>query len=163
MEMYISKLQKFVAMPQTDNNEAFLFVTPRSRRFDFIASRTAHLPSFLTFFDGSPYLVLLGGRLTVLGHSLEKYESMAILTFWAPAANTKNHNIPNLLPSTTTSKTENYWKIQLSLLKYLKLQKRENFVQNSKFLQFRQRLPQFWNFSSIQRQTYYPKTKKKGM
>ena len=64
-------------MPQTDNNEAFLVVTPRSRSFDFIASRTAHLPSF---FDGSPYLVLLGGRLTVLGQSLEKYEHSAILS-----------------------------------------------------------------------------------
>ena len=67
-------------MPQTENNEAFLFVNPRSRSFDFIASRTAHLPSFLTFFDGSPYLVLLGGRLTEVGHSLEKYESSAILS-----------------------------------------------------------------------------------
>ena len=67
-------------MLQTDNNEAFLFVTPRSRSFDCIASRTAHFASFLTFFDRSPYLVLLGGRLTVLGHSLEKYKSSAILS-----------------------------------------------------------------------------------
>ena len=70
-------------MPQTDNNEAFLFVTPRSLSFDFIAYRAyrkAQLPSFVTFFDGSPYLVLLGARLTVFGHSLEKYESSAILS-----------------------------------------------------------------------------------
>ena len=67
-------------MPQTDNNEAFLYVTPRSRSFDFIASRTAPFLQFLTFFDGSPYLVLLGGRLSVLGYSLEKYESSAILS-----------------------------------------------------------------------------------
>ena len=35
---------------------------------------------FLTLFDRSPYLVLLGGKLTVLGHNLEKYESSAILS-----------------------------------------------------------------------------------
>ena len=45
LELHILKAQNFVAMPQTENNEAFLFVTPRSRRFDFIASRTAHLAS----------------------------------------------------------------------------------------------------------------------
>ena len=35
---------------------------------------------FLTLFDRPPYLVLLGARLTVLGHNLEKYESSAILS-----------------------------------------------------------------------------------
>ena len=75
LELRILKLQNFVAMPQTENNEAFLFVTPRSRSFDFIASRTAHFPSFSDAFDGSPYLVL-----TVLGHSLEMYESSDIFS-----------------------------------------------------------------------------------
>ena len=68
-------------MPQRDNNEAFLFVTPpRSRIFIFFASRKAQFLHFLTLFDRSPYLVLLGARPTVLGHSLEKYESSAILS-----------------------------------------------------------------------------------
>ena len=66
-------------MLQTDKTKVFYLLPPPFSDFDFIASRKAHLLHFLKLFDGSPYLVLLGGRLTALGHSLEKYESSAIL------------------------------------------------------------------------------------
>ena len=41
---------------------------------------------FLTPFRGSPYLVLLGVRLTVLGHKLEKYERSEKLSGRPPTA-----------------------------------------------------------------------------
>ena len=41
---------KFRCHASDGNNEAFLFVTPRSRRFGFIASRTALPPSFFDAF-----------------------------------------------------------------------------------------------------------------
>ena len=67
-------------MLQTDNNEVFPFLTPRSGSLILLLPERHTFLHFLTFFDGSPYLVLLGGRLTVLGHSLAKYESSAILS-----------------------------------------------------------------------------------
>ena len=78
MELHILKLQNFVAMPQTDINEAFLFVTPRSRILILLLhERHTLLPKSSVFdsFWKITILVPLGGRLTVLGHNLEKYES----------------------------------------------------------------------------------------
>ena len=104
---------------------------------------------FLTLFDGSPYLVLLGGRLIVFGHSLEKYERRP---FWEPAANLRNHNFTFRLPSTTTSKTEN-------LLKFLTFSSR-TFKTSTKlkpsnkipsFLRICQKLLRRRNISTIQR------------
>ena len=84
---------------------------------NFIASRTAHLTSlnvqFLTPFVGSPYLVLLGVRLTVLGHNLEVRK---LRRTERPATNSKNLNSLNRLPSTTTEEHLKLWKIQLSSL-----------------------------------------------
>ena len=72
-------------MPQTDINEAFLFVTPPPRSRSLILLLHEGTPCFLkvhflTPFGGSPYLVLFGARTTVLGHNLEKYESSAKLS-----------------------------------------------------------------------------------
>ena len=148
--MHILKLQNFVAMPQTDINDAFLVVTPRSRSFDFIVSRTAHLLHFLTLFDRSPYLVLLGARPTVLGHNLEKYESSAILS----AGRQHEKKIITFLiayrqpPPPKQKLTEN----SNFLFKSSKLQKIENFKPNSKFLQFWPEPLRFWNISTIPRQ-----------
>ena len=77
MEVHILKLQNFVAMPQTDSNEDFLFVTPppRSGSLVLFLHERYTLLSESSLFEGSPFLVLPGGRLTVLGHNLEKYES----------------------------------------------------------------------------------------
>ena len=125
-------------MPQTDNNETFLFVTPRSRSFDFIASRTPHLPSFLTFFDGSPYLVLLGGRLTVLGHCLEKYESSALFERQPPTRKIITFLIAYhqpLPPKLKLTEKSNFLFKNSS-----KLHKIEKFIQNIKLLQLWPRL-----------------------
>ena len=64
-------------MPETDINEAFLFVTPvlGVSFYCFTNGTPCFLRvHFLNPFGGSPYLVLLGARPTVLGHNLEKYE-----------------------------------------------------------------------------------------
>ena len=77
LELHILELQNFVDMPETDGNEAFLFVTPPLSEFDFYYL-TNGTPcflrvQFLTPFRGSPYLVLFGVKLTVFDHNLEKY------------------------------------------------------------------------------------------
>ena len=142
--MHILKLQNFVAMPQTDNDEAFLFVTPRSRSLiSLLPERHTflHFWRFLTdhhiwcsLAEGLPYLVIA-------------LKSTRARPFWAPVANTKNHNLPDRLPSTTTSKTETHWKFWLSLQKSSKLQKIENFKHNSNFPQFWPKPLRFWNLS----------------
>ena len=140
-------------MPQTDINEAFLFVTPPFSEVDFIVSRTAHLASYefnywllledhhfwCSLAQGLPYLVIT-------------LKSTRARKKWAPAANTRDHNFLDRLSSTTTSRTEKFCKFWLSLLKSSKLLKIEKFKPNSKFLQFWPKPLQFWNISSIQRQ-----------
>ena len=51
---------------------------------------------------------------------------------WAPAANTRNHNSPDCLPSTTNSESKNYWILNSILRKSWKLQK----ILNSLLLKF---------------------------
>ena len=127
-------------MLKTNNNEAFLFATsplPPFSVLNFIAARTAHLNSkefifwllsqdhhFWHFLAQSlPYLVLCGVRLTVLGHSLEKYESSEKLCGRPPTAKITTLLIAyrQLLPK--KSKT---LKIQLSSPDTLKNSKRSN-------------------------------------
>ena len=91
-------------MPQTDKTKLFYLLTPFSD-FDFIASRKANLLHFLTLFDRSPYLVLLGARPTVLGHSLEKYESSAILSGRPPTVKIITSLIAYRQPQTLKLKT----------------------------------------------------------
>ena len=79
---------------------------------------------FLTPFGGSPFLVLLGGRLTVLGHNLEKYESSKKLSagqqhektklFWSPTDNYQlwNRKLQNFqLHSPEILKISPNWKL----------------------------------------------------
>ena len=73
---------------------------------------------FLTLFGGSPYLVLLGARPTVLGHNLEKYKSSERSS--GEPANSWNHNSPDRLPLTTQTETKENWKFQLSPPKIFK-------------------------------------------
>ena len=60
----------------------FYLLPPCSRSLNLLLNERHTLfpkSSFFTAFGGSPFLVLLGGRLTVLGHNLGKYKSSAIL------------------------------------------------------------------------------------
>ena len=69
-------------MLQTDKTKLFHLLPPALGGLILLLPERhtlLFLVQFLTLFDRSPYLVLLGARLTVLGHSLEKYESSAIL------------------------------------------------------------------------------------
>ena len=93
LELHILKLQKFVDMPKTNSNEAFLLAPPPVLDVKFYCSRngTHYLlrVQFLTPLRGSPYLVLPGVRLTVLGHSLEKYENSEKLSGRPPTVKIK--------------------------------------------------------------------------
>ena len=89
--------------------------------------------------EGLPYLVIA-------------LKSTRARKNWAPAANTTDHNFLDRLPSTTTSRTNNYWKFLLSLPKSSKLQKIENFKLNCKFLHFLAKT------SSILEYLFYSKT-----
>ena len=129
-------------MPQTDINEAFLFVTPSPVLGVWFYCSTNGTPcflrvQFLTSLKRSPYLVLLGARPTVLGHNLEKYE--------------RNLNSPDRLPSTTNTETEKQWKFQLSLLKNFEtseIWKLQQTSQTSSILEY----PFYWETeAAIQR------------
>ena len=91
--MYFLKLQNFVAMPQTDNNEAFLFVTPAlgglilllPERHTFL-----HFWRFLTdhhiwcsLAEGLPYLViaLKSTRAWPFWHFERRQPTRKIITF----------------------------------------------------------------------------------
>ena len=58
----------------------FYLIPPALGGFILLLNERHTFLHFLTLFDRSPYLVLLGARPTVLGHNLEKYESSAILS-----------------------------------------------------------------------------------
>ena len=105
---------------------------PRSRIFILLLHERHTFFIFLTLFDRSPYLVLLGARPTVLRHSPEKYESSAILSdrpptvkiitsliaYWQlPILNSKTLKISTLFswnsklsPNSKLSKTSNFFK-----------------------------------------------------
>ena len=72
MELYILKLQNFIDMHNTNNNEAFQFATPNY--------------CWCSLAKSLPYLVLLDVRLTELSHSLEKYENSGKLSGRPPTA-----------------------------------------------------------------------------
>ena len=117
-------------MPQTDISEAFLFVTPRSRIFDFTL------------------LVLLGGRLTVLGHNLEKYESSEKLIAYRQQPTQKLKNT------------------EFSYFLFQNLQNFRKFAtwnQISKFFNFGQNIFEFGIPLPFKDKNYYPKTKGKEM
>ena len=87
--MHILKLQKFVAMPQTDNNQAFLFVTPPSRiSILLLHERT---PSFMFWGFLTDYHIccsLVQGLL----YLVIALKSTRARKIWAPAASMKHHN-----------------------------------------------------------------------
>ena len=61
---------------------------------------------FLSPSGGSPYLVLLGAGPTVLGHNLQKYESLAKLSGRPPTVKVISHNFRNRSPSNNNSKSK---------------------------------------------------------
>ena len=84
---------------------------------------------FLIHFGGSPFLVLLGGRLTVLGNNLEKYDSSEKMStgrqheksklFWSPTDNYQlwNRKLQKFQLSSEILKSlqiENFRKLQMS-------------------------------------------------
>ena len=104
---------------------------------------------FLTPFRGSPYLVLLGVRLTVLGHKLEKYEGSEKLSGRPPTV-----AIITLLIAYRQLRTQNTKKhrnLNSLLLKTLKPLKLRTFAKISIFLNFGISFL-FWY------ETSYPKT-----
>ena len=119
-------------MLQTDNNEAFLFVTPPlsevwfycfpngTPSFNFWRFLTDH-HIWCSLAEGAPYLVIA-------------LKSTRARPFWAPATNTKNHNWLDRLPSTTTSKTA-------KLLKFLILSSRT--FKNFRKLKLSYQIPNF--------------------
>ena len=152
-------------MPRTDKNEAFLFVTPppRSRILILLLHERHTFLHFLTLFDRSPHLVLLGARPTVLGHghNLEKYESSAILSGRPPTVKVITFLIAYRQPPPPKQKiTENsnflFWNLQnFRKLGFL------NQIQN--FFNFGQNLFDFGISLRFRDRNYYPKTKRKEL
>ena len=148
-------------MPQTDNNEAFLFVTPCSRRLILLLPERHTLLQFLTFFDGSPYLVLLGGKLTVLGHSLEKYESSALFVRRPPTRKIITFLIAYRQPPPPKQKnTENSNSLFQSLQNFRKLR---TLNQIPNFFNLGKNLFDFGISLLFKDKDYYSKTKRKEL
>ena len=148
-------------MPQTDKTKLFYLLPPPPpfSYFDFIASRKAHLLHFLTLFDRSPYLVLLGARPTVLCHSLEKYESSAFLSGRPPTVKIITFPIAYRQPPPLKAKSSNFptffsynfrnfGKFKLSLRNF---RKSRILYKIPNLFDFEQDSSDFGNISSIQR------------
>ena len=166
------KLQNFVDMLNTNKNEAFLFATPvLGVKFHCFTNGTPYIlrVQFLTPFRGSPYLLLRGLRLTILGHNLEKYENSGKLSGRPPTAKIitlliayrqlrqkKSEKMKIQLPSLETlknSKTRDIHEIllrQTSALLYLGkepiIQRTSNILMFEKELHYSQRPT---NYNSI--------------
>ena len=125
-------------MPKTNNNEAFLFVTPvLGAKFYCFTNSTPYLlrVHFLTPFWGSPYLVLFGVKLTVLGHNLEKYENSEKLSGRPPPA--KIITLLIVCRQLSPENTSSFEKSNSLLLKTLKTPNSGNFHENLNFPHFR--------------------------
>ena len=95
---------------------------------------------FLTPFRGSPYLVLLGVRTTVLCHNLEKYESSKKLSGRPPTVDVIT--LPIVYRQLRTQKSKNTAIPTLFSWEVWNLWNLETFAKNLNF-------PQFWNILRI--------------
>ena len=117
-------------------NKIFLFSRKKSISI-LLVKLTTQLytieSSFLTSFRGSPFLVLLGVGLTLL---VIDFKNTRTRKNWAAATNSKKHNSPTRLPSTTTNNHFKPWKIQLFTPENFETLNLEIFAETSFLLNF---------------------------
>ena len=113
---------------------------------------------FLTTFRGSPYLVLLG-----LPYLVITLKNTRARKNWAPAANRRNHDSPDRLPSTTNSEIKKLLKFHFSSLQNSKFSNISNFSKNGK-LRRNLKFFQFWKILFIRlKKINYSKTIRKSL